>query len=88
MCAPPLGYQTIETTDPKRIKVLQEAQAGKGAKAESLVPARGGFVFRRRLNTVLPTCLITFRECPEPVMRATPLSALLSTLYDTSCLNH
>lgn len=39
--APPLGYLTVETTDPKRTTVPQEAHAGKGPRLKPGVCQRG-----------------------------------------------
>ena len=34
MCAPPFGYQTTETMDPKKLEFPQESHAGKRKRLE------------------------------------------------------
>lgn len=59
-CGPPLGDQTIETMDPKKLEFLQESPGGRG-KRPNLVPGSQGpglmgRDFTQFLTTVRPPC--------------------------------
>lgn len=60
-CVPPLGYQTIETIEPKELEFPQESNAGEG-KSCCLVPAAAGGRGRGiclSFSRVLTACQVT-----------------------------
>lgn len=59
-CGPPLGDQTIETMDPKKLEFPQESPGGRGERPNLVPGSQGpclmGRDFTQFLTTVRPPC--------------------------------